>query len=82
MTGEIVSSNADQVNGDTGIWFFRNTVNEVWATSNVPANDPDENFLFGLNQENNPNAESTPLHPFAIFCGICAAVGLFLRRCS
>jgi hypothetical protein len=37
MPGKVVSSNADQVKGDTAVWFFKNSVNEVWVTSNEPA---------------------------------------------
>jgi hypothetical protein len=36
MPGKIVSSNADHVNGDTAVWFFRSPVSEIWATSEAP----------------------------------------------
>jgi hypothetical protein len=44
MPGKIVDSNANQVKGDTAVWFFRTDARttEVWATSKVPG------FPFGL----------------------------------
>jgi hypothetical protein len=65
MPGKIVNSNADQVNGDTAVWFFRNGVGvtDIWATSST-------------------SAQGSPLGGLVIFCGICAAVGLFFWRRS
>jgi hypothetical protein len=38
MPGKILDSNANQVKGDTAVWFFRNDarMTEVWATSKAP----------------------------------------------
>jgi hypothetical protein len=33
MPGKVVSSNADEVKGDTAVWYFRYPVREIWATS-------------------------------------------------
>ena len=33
MPGTILDSNADEVEGDTAVWFFRNGETDIWATS-------------------------------------------------
>jgi hypothetical protein len=65
MPGKIVDSNAHEVRDDVAVWYFRNGVSTIRATSDAPGFLNTSGFPFGL---------------LAILLVICAAVGVFLWR--